>query len=66
MLEIIHIFFRETFMDKKSAVIQMSKKLIYDTNFKVRHRVNPKYFTRKRVLMFSIVLVLILGKSVKS
>jgi hypothetical protein len=66
MLEITHIFFRETCMNKKSTVIQMSKRLLHDPHFKVRHRVNPKYFTRRRVLTFSIVLVLILQKSVKS
>lgn len=44
----------------------MSKRLLHDPHFKIRHRVNPKYFTRNRVLLFSIVLVLILQKSVKS
>jgi len=53
-------------MDKKLAVIQTTKTLLTHADFKARHRVKPKYFTRKRVLTFSIVLALILQKSVKS
>jgi hypothetical protein len=53
-------------MDKKLIVIQMTKRLLSDVDFQARHRVKPKYFTRNRVLTFSIVLALILQKSVKS
>lgn len=53
-------------MDKKFAVIQTTKTLLTHADFQVRHRVKPNYFTRKRVLTFSIVLALILQKSVKS
>lgn len=53
-------------MDKKVVVIQTSKSLLTNADFQARHRVEPKYFTRNRVLTFSIVLALILQKSVKS
>jgi hypothetical protein len=53
-------------MDKKVAVIQTIRTLLTNADFHARNRVKPKYFTRKRVLTFSIVLILILQKSVKS
>ena len=53
-------------MDKKVAVIQTTRTFLTNADFHARHRVKPKYFTRKRVLTFSIVLILILQKSVNS
>jgi hypothetical protein len=53
-------------MDIACAVIQTVKTLVADAEFQSRHRVKATYFTRKRVFTFSIVLVLLLQKSVKS
>jgi hypothetical protein len=53
-------------MDKKLTVIQTTKRLLTHADFQARHRVKSKFFTRKRVLTFSIVLLLLLQKSVKS
>lgn len=53
-------------MDKQHEIIHTIKTLINDPEFQTRHKLKAKYFTRKRALLFPIVLVFILQKSVKS
>ena len=53
-------------MDKKHEIIYGIKALINDPEFQARHKMKATYFTRKRVLVFPIVLAFILQKSVKS
>ena len=53
-------------MDKKTQAVKTSRDLINDDDFKARHRLNDKAFTRLRTLTFSIVLILLVRKSVKS
>jgi len=53
-------------MDKKKQTIEENRNLIKDESFKNRHRVAEKFFTRIRKLYFSLLLILILRKSVKS
>lgn len=51
---------------KKEKTIDISRELLNDDEFKSRHRKESKFFTRNRVLTFSIVAMLILQKSMKS
>lgn len=53
-------------MDKKKQSIEKSRELINSEAFKERHRVSEKYFTRTRKLFFSLLIIVILRKSVKS
>ena len=53
-------------MDKKKLCIEKSRELIHSETFKERHRVSEKCFTRTRKLFFSLLIVVILRKSVKS
>jgi hypothetical protein len=53
-------------MDKKKQSVETSKELIQDEKFKERHRLSKTAFTRTRKLYFSLVIVLILQKSMKS
>ncbi len=50
---------------KKKQAVETSQKLIQDEEFKGRHRNSRTAFTRVRKLPFSIVIILILQKSVK-
>lgn len=52
--------------DKKKQVIERTKALLSDILFKNRHRIKSKFFTRERKLTFTLVMLLILQKSVKS
>jgi len=45
--------------------VQQVRVLLRDDDFKVRHRTQAKYFTRRRALTFRLVTLLILQKSVK-
>ncbi|MCP4697922.1 MAG: hypothetical protein GY862_13880, partial [Gammaproteobacteria bacterium] len=51
---------------KKEKAVETSRKLMEDDEFKGRHRSSGTAFTRVRKLPFSIVIVLILQKSLKS
>ncbi len=51
---------------KKKQAVETSRKLMQDEEFKGRHRSSRIAFTRTRKLPFSIVIVLILRKSLKS
>ncbi len=51
---------------KKKQLIEKSQELIHSETFKKRHRTSEKYFTRTRKLCFSMRLILIIRKSVKS
>jgi hypothetical protein len=53
-------------MSKKQQSVEISQELIQDEEFKDRHRTSQKVFTRTRKLYFSLLMVLILRKSVKS
>jgi hypothetical protein len=53
-------------MDKKKQSVETSQELIQDEEFKKRHRNSKTAFTRTRKLSFSLVIVLILQKSMKS
>lgn len=46
--------------------METSRKLIKDEDFKARHRSTPTAFTRLRALPFSIMMLLLLRKSLKS
>ncbi len=46
-------------------MVQQVRALLRDDDFKVRHRTQAKYFTRRRALTFGLVTLLILQKSVK-
>ena len=51
---------------KKAQLIEKSQELINSETFKKRHRASEKYFTRTRKLCFSLLIILIIRKSVKS
>ena len=51
---------------KKKQSVETSQELIEDEEFKNKHRKSNKAFTRVRKLHFSLLLVLILQKSMKS
>ena len=53
-------------MDKKKQSIEKSRELINSETFKEQHRVSEKCFTRTRKLFFSLLIIVILRKSVKS
>lgn len=53
-------------MSKKQQSVETSQELIQDEEFKDRHRTSEKVFTRTRKLYFSLLIVLVLRKSVKS
>ena len=53
-------------MSKKSKAINESRKQIKSQSFIENHRRSDKCFTRKRSLPFSVLMVLIMRKSVKS
>jgi hypothetical protein len=53
-------------MPKKVQVIETSRGLIEDEEFKKRNRQSEKLFTRLRRLPFALVLIMILRKSTKS
>ena len=53
-------------MDKKKQTVEESRRLIKDSGFKNRHRMSERFFTRIRKLHFSLLLIFILRKSVKS
>lgn len=53
-------------MNKKKQVLEKSQELINSETFKVQHRASEKYFTRLRKLCFSVLIILIIRKSVKS
>jgi hypothetical protein len=50
----------------KKRVVRNARMLIRDVNFAARHRNNEKAFTRKRLLPFEVVVLLVLQKSLKS
>jgi hypothetical protein len=50
----------------KKQCVETSQELITDEAFKRRHRKNAKVFIRQRKLTFSLIMVLILQKSLKS
>jgi hypothetical protein len=51
---------------KKKQLLEKSQELINSKTFKERHRASEKYFTRARKLCFSVLIILIIRKSVKS
>jgi len=51
---------------KKKQLLEKSQELINSETFKERHRASEKYFTRTRKLCFSLLIILIIRKSVKS
>ena len=53
-------------MSRKSKAINESRKQITSTSLIENHRSSDKCFTRKRSLSFSILMALIIRKSVKS
>ena len=53
-------------MSKKIQAVNTTRELINDDDFKSRHRINNKAFIRLRTLTFSIVLILVVRKSLKS
>ncbi len=53
-------------MNPATSMIETRRRLLADEGFKSRHRASDQAFTRVRCLPFAVVLVLILGKSVKS
>jgi len=53
-------------MDKEKTSIEKSRKLINSEAFKERHRVSESHFTRTRKLFFSLLIIVIIRKSVKS
>ena len=53
-------------MDKKKRSIEKSRELINSEAFKERHRASDQFFTRTRKLFFSLLIIVILRKSVKS
>jgi hypothetical protein len=52
-------------IDKKKQSVETSQELIQDEEFKNRHRNSETAFTRVRKLHFSLLVVLILKKSMK-
>lgn len=57
---------RETKKRRKTRVVIEARKLMSDLAFTVRHRINQKAFTRKRLLTFEVVVLLVLQKTLKS
>ncbi|MBU8849191.1 MAG: IS4 family transposase, partial [Desulfobacterales bacterium] len=53
-------------INKKKQSVETSQELIQNEEFKNKHRSNEKAFTRVRKLHFSLLLVLMLQKSMKS
>ena len=53
-------------MNKKTRAAETGRQLINDDDFKARHRITDKAFTRLRTLTFSVVLILVIRKSLKS
>jgi hypothetical protein len=51
---------------KKKQLLEKSQELINSETLLVRHRASEKYFTRARKLCFSMLILLIIRKSVKS
>jgi hypothetical protein len=51
---------------KPQQVVNTTKKLLNDEEFKSHHRTSPKVFLRERKLTFSLVILLILQKTMKS
>ena len=51
---------------KKTQLIEQSQELINSETLSVRHRASEKCFTRTRKLFFSLLIILIIRKSVKS
>ena len=51
---------------KPQQVVNTTKKLLKDEEFKSHHRTSPKVFLRERKLTFSLVILLILQKTMKS
>ena len=52
-------------MNKKKQLLEKSQELINSETFKEQHRTSEKYFTRMRKLCFSVLIILIIRKSVK-
>ena len=55
-----------SYSQKKEALINKSRDIIRDEEFKDRHRTESQFFTRTRKLVFELVVLMILQKSVKS
>ncbi len=51
---------------KPQQVVNTTKKLLKDEEFKSHHRTSPKVFRRERKLTFSLVILLIMQKTMKS
>jgi hypothetical protein len=51
---------------KPQQVVNTTKKLLKDEEFKAHHRTSPKVFLRERKLTFSLVILLIMQKTMKS
>ncbi len=51
---------------KPQQVVNTTKKLLKDEEFKSHHRTSPKVFLRERKLTFSLVILLIMQKTMKS
>ncbi len=51
---------------KPQQVVNNTKKLLKDEEFKSHHRTSPKVFRRERKLTFSLVILLIMQKTMKS
>ena len=51
---------------KPQQVINNTKKLLKDEEFKSHHRTSPKVFLRERKLTFGLVMLLIMQKTMKS
>ena len=51
---------------KPQQVVNTTKRLLKDEEFKSHHRTSPKVFLRERKLTFSLVILLILQKTMKS
>jgi hypothetical protein len=51
---------------KPQQLVNTTKKLLKDDEFKSLHRTSPKVFLRERKLTFSLVILLIMQKTMKS
>jgi hypothetical protein len=51
---------------KPQQVVNTTKKLLKDEEFKSHHRTSPKVFLRERKLTFGLVMLLIMQKTMKS
>jgi len=51
---------------KPQQVVNTTKKLLKDEEFKSHHRTSPKVFLRERKLTFRLVILLIMQKTMKS